>query len=108
MEVIIVEGKQYTVLYPVESEETVNDMELAERTDELFSKSTHWLCKEEFLDEECHVTNGKLYPFFYDEGSGEYFLLDDTNEWSLVWMVAEGWLLSEVEPTHKNDVVKNN
>lgn len=93
----MIEGNQYTVVDPVENEESASDIELAERTAERFEKSTHWLCKEEYADKECHVTNGKLYPFFHDEESGEYVLIDDTNERSLVWMFVEGWLLVESE-----------
>lgn len=60
----------------------------------LRSSVTHWRCTE---FNNFGATVGKVYKFFKDDFDGEFVVLDDNNENSMVWMCVEGDLLIKLK-----------
>ncbi|MBD1379109.1 hypothetical protein [Metabacillus arenae] len=54
------------------------------------TKASHWLAKEDENNEFSNVTVGNLYALKYDEREHEYYIIDDEDRYSLIFLCHEG------------------
>lgn len=93
----IINGKKYLVVSDSEciKKEDETQLEYTIRfISDIYKKSTHWLCNRTVKN--YNITKNKLYTFKNDATSGEFVIIDDKNELSLVWLISEGDLLIEL------------
>lgn len=63
-------------------------------------KATHWKAsKDEEVGDFAKVTPGICYPLYYDEVEMEYYLIDDEDVQSTVYLVHEGEFVINQTPS---------
>ena len=92
----IINNKKYLVIEDKEFDqnENVSEFDFINKVSDIYNKSTHWHCMETF--ENLHVTKGTIYKFFKEPQEGEYVIIDDNGDLSMVWIAVEGNLMIEI------------